>query len=277
MIDYAEDDIPKDIIKSIENKINTLKKKLTKIKEASKNRDGFFTGYKVCIIGKPNVGKSSLLNKLLMYDRAIVSDVEGTTRDTIQESVSIGSHTIKLVDTAGIRDSSDKIESIGIEYSKKSVEEADIIIALFDLSSKIDDNDRAIIDIISKKVKQKPVIVALNKLDLNQELKLGLLRDFDHIKISCKKDITPLKNELKKILDGFCNSNEQILISKRQIQQVEYTINALESSFAPLKREELEIFSFFINEAITFISEISNPYQYDEMLDSMFGNFCLGK
>ena len=118
-IDYAEEDLPEDLIEQIQEKLNTLKEKLQKTLQASKARAGLMQGFKVAIVGKPNVGKSSLLNALLHYERAIVSDIAGTTRDTIEEQVRIGSHLIRIVDTAGIREANDTIEQIGIKRSKK--------------------------------------------------------------------------------------------------------------------------------------------------------------
>jgi len=118
-IDYAEDDLPSDIFEQIKSKMDKIILKLSNTLDASKRREGMIEGFKVAIIGKPNVGKSSLLNKLLNYDRAIISDIAGTTRDTIEESVKIGTHIIKIVDTAGIRNASDVIEQIGIDKSSK--------------------------------------------------------------------------------------------------------------------------------------------------------------
>jgi len=138
-IDYAEDDLPTDIFEKIEQKIENITLKLSNTLDVSKRREGMISGFKVAIIGKPNVGKSSLLNKLLNYDRAIISDIAGTTRDTIEESVRIGTHIIKIVDTAGIRENtSDIIEQIGIEKSIQVVKEADIVVAIFDNSKNID-------------------------------------------------------------------------------------------------------------------------------------------
>jgi len=276
MIDYADEELPQELLSDLENSLLKLKAGLQKTKEASKNRDGFFSGYKVAIVGKPNVGKSSLLNSLLAYERAIVSEIEGTTRDTIEEHIVIGDHTIKIVDTAGIRESSDKIEKIGIEYSKRMIEESDIIISLFDNSREFDENDRDILSIIENLGSQKPLIAALNKSDLESRFDRKILKG-NVISISCKEDISLLKNALLKILDNMHESSEQILISKRQIDIVSRTISSIENSFEPLSRGELEIFSFYINEAISSISSISRPYEHSQMLDEMFGSFCLGK
>ncbi len=147
-IDYAEEDLPSDIFEQIQNKLDKIKEKLSNTLDASKRREGLIEGFKVAIVGKPNVGKSSLLNKLLNFDRAIISDIAGTTIDTIEESVKIGTHIIKIVDTAGIREADDVIEKIGIEKSIEAVNEADIVIALFDNSKSLDDEDRKILNIL---------------------------------------------------------------------------------------------------------------------------------
>ena len=145
MIDYAEEDIPDDILESLTNQLNNLDIELNNIVQTSLRRRGLIDGFKVAIIGKPNVGKSSLLNSLLSYDRAIVSDIAGTTRDTIEEQIRIDSHIIRLIDTAGIRKAQDKIEEIGIERSISSIDDADIIISLFDSSREFDNEDEKIL------------------------------------------------------------------------------------------------------------------------------------
>ena len=143
-------DIPDDIMSSIRTQLDGLSEQIEKIVDASHRRRGLIDGFKVAIIGKPNVGKSSLLNALLSYDRAIVSDIAGTTRDTIEEQVRIGSHIIRLVDTAGIRESEDTIEKIGIERSLSSVEDADVIVALFDSSRPFDEEDEKIFENVQR-------------------------------------------------------------------------------------------------------------------------------
>ena len=135
MIDYAEEDMPDDILDNIVKQLDSLTLQIDNILDASYRRKGLIEGFRVAIIGKPNVGKSSLLNGLLSYDRAIVSSIAGTTRDTIEEQVRIGSHIIRLIDTAGIREAGDVIEQIGVKRSMESIADADVIIALFDRNS----------------------------------------------------------------------------------------------------------------------------------------------
>lgn len=273
-IDYAEDDLPTDIFIQIENKMAKIIDKLTNTLEASRRRDGMIEGFKVAIIGKPNVGKSSLLNKLLNYDRAIISEIAGTTRDTIEESVKIGTHIIKIVDTAGIRNASDIIEKIGIEKSIQAINDADIVIALFDNSKICDEEDRKILELLDEN-SHKDIIKVLNKSDLENHFEKSNIKDFTEL--STKENINPLIKKVEIILDSNTHSDEMTLISKRQISSVENTLYNIESARNPLNSGELEFFAHFITEALGYISAITRPYENDEMLDVMFGEFCLGK
>ena len=282
-IDYAEEDLPTDIYEQIENKLQKITLKLSNTLEASRRREGMIEGFKVAIIGKPNVGKSSLLNKLLNYDRAIISDIAGTTRDTIEESVKIGTHIIKIVDTAGIRNASDVIERIGIEKSIETLNEADIVIALFDNSKNCDDEDKKILELINEN-SNKEIIKVLNKSDLDNLFDKSILNNlFDKsilnnfIELSTKEDINPLIKRVEQILDSNTFGDEMTLISKRQVSSVENTLYNINLSKEPLSSGELEFFAHFITEALENISSITRPYENDEMLDVMFGEFCLGK
>jgi len=273
-IDYAEDDLPSDIFEQIKTKMAKIIVKLSNTLDASKRREGMIEGFKVAIIGKPNVGKSSLLNKLLNYDRAIISDIAGTTRDTIEESVKIGTHIIKIVDTAGIRNASDVIEQIGIEKSIEAITEADIVIALFDNSKVCDSEDEKILELISQN-KSKEIVKIINKSDLESKFDKSLISDF--IELSTKEDINPLIKNIETILDSNTHSDEMTLISKRQVISVEETLFHIKQSIEPLDSGELEFFAHHITEALENISNITRPYENDQMLDVMFGEFCLGK
>jgi len=272
-IDYAEEDLPADIFAQIQNKLDKITVNLENTLEASKRREGLIEGFKVAIIGKPNVGKSSLLNKLLNYERAIISEIAGTTRDTIEESVKIGTHIIKIVDTAGIREASDVIEKIGIEKSLEAVEEADIVVALFDNSKENDKEDEKILTIINETNKEK--IVILNKSDLENKFDSNVLDN--HINLSTKEDINPLIKKLEDILDNNSHNDDMTLISKRQVESVNQTLFHIREADSPLQTGELEFFAYHINEALKNISDITRPYEHTQMLDVMFGEFCLGK
>jgi len=274
-IDYAEEDLPPDLVEQIKSKLDELYILLNKTLQASKSREGLMQGFRVAIIGKPNVGKSSLLNALLNFDRAIVSEIAGTTRDTIEEQVKIGTHLIRMVDTAGIREASDEIERIGIERSLEAIEQSDIVVALFDNSREDDDEDREIARLVSIARESKEVIVIKNKIDLQEKFSLESL-SFD-INLNSKDDVTPLINALESIMDRSNSSDEIMLISSRQINAVEETMKNIQESFIPLQDQELEIFSFHLNEAVKEMASITRPFENDEMLDKMFGSFCLGK
>jgi len=274
-IDYAEEDLPEDLVAQIKAKLDELYLLLEKTLQASKSREGLMQGFRVAIIGKPNVGKSSLLNALLNFDRAIVSDIAGTTRDTIEEQVKIGTHLIRIVDTAGIREASDEIERIGIERSLEAIESADIVVALFDSSRVSNDEDVEIARLVEKYKESKNIIVVKNKVDLEEKFSLENLA-FD-LSLNSKDDVSTLVNSLEEIMNKSNASDEVMLISTRQISAVSETMKNIEESFIPLEDQELEIFSFHLNEAVKEMASITRPFENDEMLDKMFGSFCLGK
>lgn len=274
-IDYAEEDLPEDLVEQIKTKLESLTKSLNSTLLASKAREGLMQGFKVAIVGKPNVGKSSLLNRLLNYNRAIVSDIAGTTRDTIEEQVKIGTHLIRIVDTAGIREASDEIEKIGIERSLEAIKASDIVIALFDSSREEDEEDKEILSLIKEHGYQKKIIYVKNKIDLQAKF-LNKEIEFD-LEINSKDNVDSLIGTLESIMDITNKSDEIMLISQRQISAVENTLKNIEEAYNPLDFQELEIFSFHLNEAVKEIASITRPFENDEMLDKMFGSFCLGK
>jgi tRNA modification GTPase len=279
-IDYAEEDLPSNIYEQIELKLQNIELKLQNTLESSKRREGMIEGFKVAIIGKPNVGKSSLLNKLLNFNRAIVSDIAGTTRDTIEESVKIGTHIIKIVDTAGIRDASDEIEKIGIEKSKQAVDESDIIVALFDGSREFDNEDERIIEILENT--NKEIVIVSTKSDLEQKLTLKNITDknilnISYLSLNTKGDIKPFIDIIEEILNQNTHSDDITLVSKNQVLEVESTLIQIRQAIFPLQTGELEFFAHHINEALQSMSNITRPYEHSQMLDVMFGEFCLGK
>ena len=274
-IDYAEEDLPTDLVEQIQAKLDELKNSLNSTLLASRAREGLMQGFKVAIVGKPNVGKSSLLNSLLNYNRAIVSDIAGTTRDTIEEQVKIGTHLIRIVDTAGIRVADDEIERIGIQRSLEAIDQSDIVLAIFDGSREADSEDEQILSLIEEHAKNKYVKFIKNKIDLDQKFERDDI-SFD-LEINSKDSVGSLIEVLKNIMDTTNSSDEIMLISQRQISAVEKTLSNIEEAFFPLETQELEIFSFHLNEAVKEMASITRPFENDEMLDKMFGSFCLGK
>ncbi|MDD5158336.1 tRNA uridine-5-carboxymethylaminomethyl(34) synthesis GTPase MnmE [Sulfurimonas sp.] len=274
-IDYAEEDLPENLISQIKDRLTILKSSLESTLRASRAREGLMQGFKVAIVGKPNVGKSSLLNSILNFNRAIISDIAGTTRDTIEEQIKIGTHLIRLVDTAGIRESDDEIEKIGIERSLEAIEQSNIVIALFDSSREADSEDEQIISLVKSYAEQKKVLYVKNKIDLISKFTHKEI-DFD-IELNTKDSVDALIDALESIMDSTNSSDEMMLISQRQISAVENSLKNIEESFFPLQEQELEIFSFHLIEAAKEMANITRPFENNEMLDKMFGSFCLGK
>ncbi|ECL6402902.1 tRNA uridine-5-carboxymethylaminomethyl(34) synthesis GTPase MnmE [Campylobacter jejuni] len=271
-IDYADDDLPSDLLEQISTMCEENSKILKEIYILSQSKKGLIEGFKIAIVGKPNVGKSSLLNALLSYERAIVSDIAGTTRDTIEESFKLGTHLLRIIDTAGIRESKDAIEQIGVALSKKSLEDADIILAVFDASRVQDKEDEKIFDLLANT--DKKIFWILNKSDLENVFKNTQNKNF--IKLSAQKDITLLKEELQNYLNSF--DSEGIMVSSLDlINACKISSEAIFRAKGLLEESSLELFAFELNLAINELARFTKDFQRDEILDEMFGNFCLGK
>ncbi|EAL5962870.1 tRNA uridine-5-carboxymethylaminomethyl(34) synthesis GTPase MnmE [Campylobacter jejuni] len=271
-IDYADDDLPSDLLEQISTMCEENSKILKEIYTLSQSKKGLIEGFKIAIVGKPNVGKSSLLNALLSYERAIVSDIAGTTRDTIEESFKLGTHLLRIIDTAGIRESKDTIEQIGVALSKKSLEDADIILAVFDASREEDKEDGKIFELLANT--DKKIFWILNKSDLENVFKNTQNKNF--IKLSAQKDITLLKEELQNYLNSF--DSEGIMVSSLDlINACKISSEAIFRAKGLLEESSLELFAFELNLAINELARFTKDFQRDEILDEMFGNFCLGK
>ncbi|MBX1416601.1 tRNA uridine-5-carboxymethylaminomethyl(34) synthesis GTPase MnmE [Campylobacter jejuni] len=271
-IDYADDDLPSDLLEQISTMCEENSKILKEIYTLSQSKKGLIEGFKIAIVGKPNVGKSSLLNALLSYERAIVSDIAGTTRDTIEESFKLGTHLLRIIDTAGIRESKDTIEQIGVALSKKSLEDADIILAVFDASRVQDKEDGKIFELLANT--DKKIFWILNKSDLKNVFKNTQNKNF--IKLSAQKDITLLKEELQNYLNSF--DSEGIMVSSLDlINACKISSEAIFRAKGLLEESSLELFAFELNLAINELARFTKDFQRDEILDEMFGNFCLGK
>ena len=289
MIDYSEEDIPANIITTIESKLSDLTEELSQIFEFSLMRQGVSAGLNLCIIGRPNVGKSSILNAILLNDRAITSPLAGTTRDTIEENVSIDGNIVRLIDTAGIRESGDLIEKEGIKKSKLALQQSNIILLVLDSSESLNQEDSEILELIkntldSKNSESKHLIIALNKSDKPPKItpkdiaKMQLNAKIIQINALDKKNSAlALKNVLKEIILDSRIDSSVILSATYQIQAVQKTIDSLKNAKVKLDSLELELFAYHIKDALEAIGQITHPYGASEMLDVMFGEFCLGK
>lgn len=281
-IDYPEYDVEEVTnIKALKQLID-IKDMLYVLEESFSKGKILKSGIKTVILGKPNAGKSSLLNAMLKEDRAIVSDIEGTTRDTIEEYINIEGITLKLIDTAGIRDTENQIEKIGVEKSKKLADSADLIIAIIDNSKNIDDDDRKILDII----KDKNAIVVLNKVDINYDNKYNekevLKLCKSTIKISAKEE-KGLDNLYKEILKLFetndlSSNNEVLITNERHKNQINKAKENIEKAIMALKDNmPVDILSIYIKEALNDLGEITGENVSEDIINEIFAKFCLGK
>ena len=280
-VDFTEDDediIDDNLLFQIKDGIN---KTIERIKKLLKNADEgkiIRDGLNMVIVGKPNVGKSSLLNALLKEKRAIVTDIPGTTRDIIEEYINIDGIPVRIIDTAGIRDTEDTVEKIGVERSKEKIEEADLVILMMDSSREVDDEDKLIIDA----VKDKKYITLLNKIDLNRKISddiIGNLRNI--IEISAKNEIgiDDLKDKIKELFfDGEIDS-ESLIISNTRHKQALY--RALENCTIALEKiqsnEFLDLISIYITSGMRALGEITGDELEEDLLNKIFSEFCVGK
>lgn len=237
-------------------------------------------GLSMVIVGKPNVGKSSLLNSLLMEKRAIVTDIPGTTRDVIEEYINIKGIPVKLVDTAGIRETEDVVEKIGVERSKEKINEADLVVLMLDLSRELDDEDKEIINYM----RDKKHIVILNKVDLDGKLNVEALNDIDGnniIRISAKtgEGIEILKEKIKSLVfSGEVNATEVMITNTRHKDAL---FKAREKCLAALNTLELGISldcaSIDARGAWINLGEITGDTLEEDIIDKIFSEFCIGK
>lgn len=273
-------DFPEDVAEpEYEYLIEKFKKSLSeidKILSCAKSSDIMRQGIKVAIVGRPNVGKSSLFNSLLNLDRAIVTDIAGTTRDIIKENIDLGV-SVTLIDTAGIRESNsiDKVEKIGIEYSKQSAKEADLNIFLYDATLGLLDEDKEIYEII----KDMPHIVVANKCDLIE------LKDFkeilpDTVKISTytKEGLEDLKNKIKQFVCSISPEDTEFVTNKRQQNCLIRCKEALQNALNAAERGELQDMIYIdLKSALLSLDEITGEVITDEILNNIFDHFCIGK
>ena len=277
--EYDEEEVTKN--RSL-GELRIISEELIKLENSFNSGKILRDGVKTVILGKTNAGKSSLLNRILKEDRAIVSNIEGTTRDTIEEFVDVEGIPLKLIDTAGIRNSSNEIEQIGIQKSKKLADSADLIIAIFDITKNLTEDDEELVEII----KDKECIILLNKIDVlseNIELEKCLKSINKNIlKISVMEDIG-IQQLFDKIVEIYSFNNDSLsndvlisnerhknLIQKARIE-IDEAINAAENDMY------IDIISIYINNAMNYLAEITGNNVTDDVINEIFKKFCLGK
>lgn len=281
-IDYPEYDIEETTYSKAENLLNEIKEKLKLLEESFNSGKILKDGVKTVIIGKPNSGKSSLLNTILNEDRAIVSEIEGTTRDTIEEFVNIKGIPLKIIDTAGIRDTDDFVEKIGVEKAINLIDEADLIIAIFDSSKKLEKEDFEILNLI----KNKKAIILLNKSDLSQKNNetINYISKINKTVIKAsmktKEGIENLYDEIVSLFENKeINLNDGIVITNIRHKNIihkaiEYTQNAIININDSMT---VDIIAIYIKNILEVLGEITGDNVSEDIINTIFSKFCLGK
>ena len=281
-IDYPEYDVEEVTYQEISNMLTSVKEKLEKLEKSFDNGKLIKEGIKTAIIGKPNAGKSSLLNAILKEDRAIVTEYEGTTRDTIEEFVNIEGIPLKLIDTAGIRNAKDEVEKIGIAKSREIAKEADLIIAIFDSTKELSPEDLEILNLI----KGKKSIVILNKIDLN-----AILSENDDRFTNVSDNILKLSalngeglEKLYETISKMCSLNEINLDNEIVITNLRHKnliskalINVKKSEEAIEQNMPVDIIAIFIKDILEDLGNITGDVVTDDIINEIFSKFCLGK
>ena len=261
--------------------VSEIKERLEKLLSTFRDGELLREGIKTVIVGKPNAGKSSVWNTLIGKEKAIVTDIAGTTRDILEETINLQSIILKLIDTAGIRDASDKIEQIGIEKSISSISDADLILYVVDSSVQLDENDKLIID----KLQNKPVVIIYNKTDLDSAISKSDILDCLNkpiVTFSSVDEIglVELKSEIVNMFfDGKLSFNEEVIISNlRQKNEVEIAKNSICHVIDSIDNGMPEdFFSIDLIDAYVHLGYIIGESIEDDLVDKIFREFCTGK
>ena len=282
LVDYPEYDIEEITNKEALEKLENVKTLLGELEKSFDRGKLIRDGVKTVIFGKPNAGKSSLLNAILNEDRAIVSEIEGTTRDSIEEFINLDGITLKLIDTAGIRNTENKIEKIGVEKSKKLADEADLIIAIFDLSKDLEEEDRQIMEII----KNKKAIIVLNKVDIVKENKkieeelTKLCKPIIKLSALKKEGLSELYKQINNIFDlnDIDNGNEILITNERHKNQIRRAKENIKKGIESVYNNmPIDISSIYIKQALEDLGEITGKNASEDIINEIFKRFCLGK
>lgn len=280
-IDYPEYDIEEITNKKAIESLNLIKKDLELLETSFNTGKLLKEGIKTIIIGKPNAGKSSLLNLILNEERAIVSEYAGTTRDTIEEFITVKGIPLKIIDTAGIRNTTDKIEEIGVNKAIKLANDADLIIAIFDISEKIVEDDFKIINLI----KNKNAIIILNKIDIeNEQFDISKINNINKpiIRLSAKTGagIDDLYNEIVKMfnINEIEINNGEIITNIRHKNQIRKAIESINNSIESINLNmPIDIVSINIRDVLSNLGDITGDNVTEDIINKIFSKFCLGK
>jgi len=281
-IDFSEEDIDEITLDNLSENSKEIEKNIRRLLDTSHTGKIIREGLSTVIVGKPNVGKSSLLNALIRESRAIVTDVPGTTRDTIEEHFSVKGIPLRLIDTAGIRETEDIVEKIGVERSKELFNLADLIIVMLDASSNLTKEDLEIIDLIGS----KKALIIINKTDLPQKLDVdevrGIIGDKDIIEISILENIGIEKIEealIDMVYQGEVKAKDSLLVTNiRHKNALERAIKSIRDAIKAIKEQlPLDFIEVDIKDTWEALGEITGDAVGEDLLDHIFENFCIGK
>ena len=281
-IDYPEYDVEETTNLKISETLKSVEEKLLKLKSSFENGKILKDGIKTAIVGKPNVGKSSLLNLILGENRAIVSSVEGTTRDTIEEYININGIPLKIVDTAGITKTKDEVEKIGVKKSMDILNNAELIIAVFDDSRAFDERDEEILKLIENKKK----IILINKVDLNKNfIKENkeiekFTKDVIEFSTVSEEGLDILYKRIEEMfnLSELESDNSEIITSNRQKQHILLAMEAVEKAQNSLESKmPIDITAICLKDILEELSEITGENASEDIINEIFKKFCLGK
>ena len=270
-IDFPED-MPEPSYESLNESLNLVKTKIEKVLESAKNSNIMRQGIKVAIVGRPNVGKSSLFNNLLSMQRAIVTDIAGTTRDVIQETLDINGIPVTLIDTAGIREGEiDTVEKIGIDFTKQAVKDADLSLFLYDSSVGLNEDDKKIFEL----VKDKNYIKIAAKSDLcNSRI------DEQAVYLSNKteENINILREKISQAVINVDLTETEYTTNNRQQECLRKALASTMIALDAVEREEIQdLISIDVKSALLALDEITGEVITDDILNNIFDNFCIGK
>ena len=276
-IDYPEyDDIKVMTTRDIETQIGNIQEAINKILKESSNGEILKNGIKTAIVGKPNVGKSSLLNRLIGEEKAIVTSIKGTTRDSVEATFSFDNIVLNLIDTAGIRDTDDLVESIGVSKSLKLIEEADLILFVLNYNEKLEEDDYLILD----KLQDKNYITIINKIDLDKKIDDSKLKNVVYVSALEDKNIEDIKLKIKKIfnLDKIKTDDLTYLTSARSKAILMKALDAVEEvKDGLIKDMPIDMIEIDLKNIWNLLGEIIGESYDEELLDELFSRFCVGK
>lgn len=281
-IDFAEEDVEEITYQTLEEKSLELRNEIKKLYDTAESGKILRDGLKTVIVGKPNVGKSSLLNSILGENRAIVTDIAGTTRDVIEEFVNIKGIPLKIVDTAGIRETEDVVEKIGVEKSRESFSTADLVIMVLDASRKLSEEDMEILE----SIKNKKTIVLLNKVDLEAQIELEKIKEFvssdDIIEISALKNqgIEELQDKIESMVyqGSVKNSSNLMITNSRHKDALFKAYESINDAISAIEqRMPYDFIEVDFKNIWDYLGYINGDTVREDLLDTIFANFCIGK